>query len=50
MAKHQAIIGHNIEPETLMPLTHPADIADTAFSFLNALSFTGRLSIFFQLV
>ncbi|MEZ2444955.1 NAD(P)H-binding protein [Chitinophaga sp. RCC_12] len=41
-AKHQGIIGHNVGGTVDLLMTHPADIADAAFSFLNSLSFSGQ--------
>ena len=41
LVKHQGIIGHNVAGSTDLLMTHPVDIAETAFSFLNTLSFSG---------
>lgn len=41
-AKHQGIIGHNVGGMVDLLMTHPADIADAAFTFLNSLSFADR--------
>jgi uncharacterized protein YbjT (DUF2867 family) len=41
MIKHQGIMGHNLNETVDLPMTHPADIADMAFTFLQARHFTG---------
>lgn len=41
MVKHQGIIGHNLAETVDLLMTHPGDIAETAFTFLNSLSFSG---------
>ena len=41
LVKHQGIIGHNVAGNTDLLMTHPGDIAETAFTFLNTLSFSG---------
>ncbi|MBN9381018.1 MAG: NAD(P)H-binding protein [Chitinophagaceae bacterium] len=42
LVKRQGIIGHNV-PETVdLLMTHPSDIAETAFLLLNSLSFSGH--------
>lgn len=41
MIKQQGVIGHNLAEYIDIPITHPCDIADLAFSFLNSLNFTG---------
>lgn len=40
-ARQQGIIGHNLAGTVDLLMTHPGDIADAAFSFLNPLSFAG---------
>jgi uncharacterized protein YbjT (DUF2867 family) len=42
LVKHQGIVGHNVGEKIELIMTHPADIADTAFGFLQSLSFSGR--------
>jgi uncharacterized protein YbjT (DUF2867 family) len=42
MVKHQGIIGHNLGETVDLLMTHPADIADAAFTFLNSLTFSDR--------
>lgn len=42
MVKHQGIMGHNLAATVDILMTHPTDIADAAFSFLQSLDFTGR--------
>jgi hypothetical protein len=42
MAKHQGIIGHNVGETVDLFMTHPADIAEAAFTFFNSLSFNGH--------
>jgi nucleoside-diphosphate-sugar epimerase len=42
LIKHQGIIGHNVGENVNMQMTHPHDIAETAYNFLNSLSFTGQ--------
>lgn len=42
IVKHQNIIGHNVGGKVDLLMTHPADIADTAFTFLDSLSFSGH--------
>jgi uncharacterized protein YbjT (DUF2867 family) len=39
--KERGMIGHNVPPSVNMLLTHPADIADAAFRYLDGLSFRG---------
>ena len=41
MIKHQGIIGHNLAETVDLLMTHPSDIAEAAFTFLNLLSFSG---------
>jgi uncharacterized protein YbjT (DUF2867 family) len=41
MVKHQDIIGHNLAETVDLLMTHPSDIAESAFTFLNSISFTG---------
>lgn len=41
MVKHQGIIGHNLAETVDLLMTHPSDIAEAAFMFLNSLSFSG---------
>jgi uncharacterized protein YbjT (DUF2867 family) len=40
MIKQQGIIGHNLAENVDIPMTHPSDIADLAFTFLNSLNFS----------
>jgi uncharacterized protein YbjT (DUF2867 family) len=42
LVKQQSIIGHNVGETNDLLMTHPADIADVAFTFLNSLSFTNH--------
>lgn len=42
LVKQQSIIGHNLGETIDLLMTHPADIADAAFAFLNSLSFTSH--------
>ena len=42
MIKHQNMLGNNFDGTVNLPLTHPRDIADAAFSALNNLSFSGK--------
>jgi uncharacterized protein YbjT (DUF2867 family) len=42
LVKHQGIVGHNVGEKIELIMTHPADIADTAFGLLHALSFKGQ--------
>jgi len=42
MAKHQGIVGHNVGETIDLLMTHPADIAEAAYTFLNSLSFSGH--------
>jgi len=42
MVKEQGIIGHNIPGTAEILMTHPRDIAEAAYGYLNSLSFTGR--------
>lgn len=41
MVKAQGIMGHNVAGTVDLPMTHPADIADVAFDFLNTAKFSG---------
>jgi uncharacterized protein YbjT (DUF2867 family) len=41
MVKTQGIMGHNVAGTVGLPMTHPADIAEIAFDFLNTASFNG---------
>jgi len=41
MVKHQGIIGHNLAETVDLLMTHPGDIAEAAFTFLNSISFNG---------
>lgn len=40
--KHFGRIGHNVNGDQLLVMTHPHDIADAAFRWLNAGDFRGR--------
>lgn len=42
LVQQQGIIGHNVGEAVNLLMTHPADIAATAFTFLSTLSFKGR--------
>lgn len=42
LVKYQGIIGHNVAGSTDLLMTHPGDIAEAAFTFLNTLSFSGN--------
>lgn len=42
MVKQQSIIGHNLGETVDLLMTHPTDIADVAFTFLNSPSFTNH--------
>lgn len=42
MVKQQGIMGHNLPPTVDILMTHPADIADLAFTLLDTLSFSGH--------
>jgi uncharacterized protein YbjT (DUF2867 family) len=42
LVKQQSIIGHNLSETIDLLMTHPADIADAAFTFLDSLSFTNH--------
>ncbi|MFA6059749.1 MAG: NAD(P)H-binding protein [Taibaiella sp.] len=42
LVKQQSIIGHNLGETIDLLMTHPADIADVAFTFLNSRSFTNH--------
>ncbi|HVW60591.1 MAG TPA: NAD(P)H-binding protein [Puia sp.] len=42
MATKQGIIGHNLGGAVELLMTHPSDIAETAFDLLNGLSFSGH--------
>lgn len=42
MAKKQGVIGHNLGGAVELLMTHPSDIAATAFDLLNELSFSGH--------
>lgn len=42
LVKKQGIIGHNVGETVDLLMTHPSDIAETAFALLNSRSFTGR--------
>ncbi|MBO9201965.1 MULTISPECIES: NAD(P)H-binding protein [Niastella] len=42
MIKHQSIIGHNLAETVDLLMTHPGDIAEAAFTYLNSLSFSGH--------
>lgn len=41
MVKHQGVIGHNVAETVDLLMTHPSDIAEAAFTFLNRLSYNG---------
>lgn len=42
MVRHQGIIGHNLSGAVELLMTHPSDIAETAFGLLNPPSFSGH--------
>jgi len=42
MMKHQNMLGNNFSGSVNLPLTHPKDIAEVAFSSLNNLSISGK--------
>ncbi|WP_431209291.1 NAD(P)H-binding protein [Puia sp. P3] len=42
MVKDQGIIGHNIPGTAGILMTHPSDIAEMAYDYLNSLSFSGH--------
>lgn len=41
MVRTQGIMGHNVAGTIDLPMTHPGDIADMAFDFLNTAKFSG---------
>lgn len=41
MVKHQGVIGHNLAETVDLLMTHPSDIAEAAFSYLNQPSYSG---------